>query len=72
MTVGVPCCWPSLCRSELHWVEVFKQYRTLAAKAELAQLQAPRSLLERQTLYKHALGERLSSSSGVLGRPAVR
>ena len=38
----------------------------------LAQLQAPRSLPELQSLYQHSLGERLSSLAGVLGRPSVR
>ena len=41
----------------------------LAVKAELAQLQAPRSLPEHQDLYKHSLGERLSSTAGVWRPP---
>ena len=43
----------------------------LAAKAELAQLQAPCSLFENSRSYQHSMGEWLSSTAWVLGRPSV-
>ena len=46
--------------------------QTLAAKADFTQLQAPYLLPEIQNLYQHALGERLSSTARVLGRPSFR
>ena len=46
------------------------QKQQLAVKAELAQLQAPRSLPEHQDLYKRSLGERLSSTAGVWRTPS--
>ena len=53
---------------ELHAV----QKQILADKASLAQLQAPRSLPEIQTHYKHSVGTQLASAARVLGRPSVR
>ena len=44
----------------------------LAAKAELAQLQAPCSLPDNSRSYQHSMGERLSSTAWILGRPSVR
>ena len=44
----------------------------LAAKAELAQLQAPCSLPENSRFYQHSMSEWLSSTAWVLGRPPVR
>ena len=46
--------------------------RILAAKAEMAQLQSPRSLRELSRCVPALTGETLSSTAGVLERPSVR
>ena len=43
----------------------------LAAKAELAQLQAPCSLPENSRSHQHSMGEWLSSTAWALARPSV-
>ena len=48
------------------------QNQTLAATAELAQLQAPRSLRALEDVYQHSLAEGFSFTAGVLGKPSVR
>ena len=44
----------------------------MAANAELAHLQAPCSLPECLRFYQRLMGDRLSSTAWVLGKPSVR